>query len=95
MKYNNIKSWRLFRALPGIMLLFTSLNLFSQQDPVFNQYMNNLLTIQPAYAGMSGYVNVTALSRIQWVGFVMVPQLQIQLQFRARLRNITLDSDFP
>ena len=44
-----------------------------QQDPVFNQYMNNLLTVQPAYAGMTGYVNVTALSRIQWVGFDGAP----------------------
>jgi type IX secretion system PorP/SprF family membrane protein len=63
----------LLRILPGILLLFTGFNLFSQQDPVFNQYMNNLLTIQPAYAGMSGYVNVTALSRIQWVGFDGAP----------------------
>ena len=48
-------------------------NLYSQQDPVFNQYMNNLLTVQPAYAGMSGYVNMTAMSRIQWVGFDGAP----------------------
>lgn len=44
-----------------------------QQDPVFNQYMNNLLTIQPAYAGLTGYTNVTAMSRIQWVGFEGAP----------------------
>ena len=58
---------------------------FAQQDPVFNQYMNNLLTIQPAYAGMSGYVNVTALSRIQWVGFDGAPNtntLTIQGPFK-------------
>lgn len=45
----------------------------SQQDPVFNQYMNNLLTVQPAYAGMTGYLNVTVMSRIQWVGFDGAP----------------------
>ena len=47
--------------------------------------MNNLLTIQPAYAGMSGYVNVTAMSRIQWVGFDGAPQsntLTIQGPFK-------------
>jgi type IX secretion system PorP/SprF family membrane protein len=44
-----------------------------QQDPVFNQYMNNLLTVQPAYAGMTGYLNVTVMSRIQWVGFDGAP----------------------
>ena len=46
---------------------------YAQQDPVFNQYMNNLLTIQPAYAGMSGYINASVLSRIQWVGFDGAP----------------------
>lgn len=71
---NKIRYKVLLRILPGIVLLFSGLNLFSQQDPVFNQYMNNLLTIQPAYAGMSGYVNVTALSRIQWVGFDGAPK---------------------
>ncbi len=44
-----------------------------QQDPVFNQYMNNLLTVQPAYAGLTGYINLTAMSRIQWIGFDGAP----------------------
>jgi type IX secretion system PorP/SprF family membrane protein len=57
----------------GIYLLGCPGGLSAQQDPVFNQYMNNLLTVQPAYAGMSGYVNVTVMSRIQWVGFDGAP----------------------
>jgi len=64
------------KLLVGFSLLFTALvpmELVGQQDPVFNQYMNNLLTVQPAYAGMTGYLNVTALSRIQWVGFEGAP----------------------
>ncbi len=60
-------------AILGILLLGVSSRVYAQQDPVFNQYMNNLLTVQPAYAGMSGYVNMTALSRIQWVGFDGAP----------------------
>ena len=68
---------KIFKGLSWVLLgiLFSGFhpNLYAQQDPVFNQYMNNLLTIQPAYAGMSGYVNVTALSRIQWVGFDGAP----------------------
>lgn len=63
----------LSRVFLGILFLGFCPNLYAQQDPVFNQYMNNLLTIQPAYAGMSGYVNVTAMSRIQWVGFDGAP----------------------
>ncbi len=62
-------SWVLF----GLILLVTHPDLRAQQDPVFSQYMNNLLTVQPAYAGMSGYTNVSALSRIQWVGFDGAP----------------------
>jgi type IX secretion system PorP/SprF family membrane protein len=68
---NNI--FKVFKVVVAIMLLNSSTILYAQQDPVFNQYMNNLLTVQPAYAGMSGYVNVTAMSRIQWVGFDGAP----------------------
>jgi type IX secretion system PorP/SprF family membrane protein len=46
---------------------------FSQQDPVYTQYMNNLLTVQPAYAGISGSLNITGISRAQWVGFEGAP----------------------
>ncbi len=46
---------------------------FSQQDPVYTQYMNNLLTVQPAYAGISGVLNFTGISRAQWVGFDGAP----------------------
>ena len=56
-----------------LLMLQGSKEGYCQQDPVFNQYMNNLLTVQPAYAGMTGYLNVTALSRIQWVGFDGAP----------------------
>ncbi|MCX6228885.1 MAG: type IX secretion system membrane protein PorP/SprF [Bacteroidia bacterium] len=64
------------KLILGIFLaamLFMPKRGICQQDPVFNQYMNNLLTIQPAYAGLSGYVNVTAMSRIQWAGFDGAP----------------------
>ena len=54
-------------------MLFVPIKGVGQQDPVYSQYMNNLLTVQPAYAGMSGYTNVTSLSRIQWVGFDGAP----------------------
>jgi len=46
---------------------------FSQQDPVYTQYLNNMLTIQPAYAGSSGALNITGISRAQWVGFDGAP----------------------
>jgi type IX secretion system PorP/SprF family membrane protein len=46
---------------------------YCQQDPVYTQYLNNLLTIQPAYAGSSGSLNVTGISRAQWIGFAGAP----------------------
>ena len=71
------KSWNILRGrVMGIILYLLvglSLNGVSQQDPVYTQYMNNLLTIQPAYAGISGALNVTGISRAQWVGFEGAP----------------------
>ena len=55
------------------LLLETTIHAFSQQDPVYTQYMNNILTIQPAYAGSSGVLNITGISRAQWVGFEGAP----------------------
>jgi len=55
------------------LLMGMSFYSFSQQDPVFTQYMNNMLTIQPAYAGISGSLNITGISRAQWVGFEGAP----------------------
>ena len=85
MKFKNILFKGLFIVVFVIHFFGFRTILYAQQDPVFNQYMNNLLTVQPAYAGMSGYVNVTALSRIQWVGFDGAPStstLTIQGPFR-------------
>jgi len=66
----------LFVRIAGFTLyLLTGLSFYgiSQQDPVYTQYMNNLLTIQPAYAGISGSLNITGISRAQWVGFEGAP----------------------
>ncbi|HEY3389893.1 MAG TPA: PorP/SprF family type IX secretion system membrane protein, partial [Prolixibacteraceae bacterium] len=66
----------LFVRIAGFTLyLLVGLSYYgiSQQDPVFTQYMNNMLTIQPAYAGISGSLNVTGISRAQWVGFEGAP----------------------
>lgn len=63
------------RAIGFALCLLAGLPFYglSQQDPVYTQYMNNLLTIQPAYAGISGALNITGISRAQWVGFEGAP----------------------
>ena len=45
----------------------------AQQDPMFSQYMHNPVSINPAYAGSSGYGNITSLFRRQWVGIDKAP----------------------
>ncbi len=42
---------------------------FAQQDPHFTQYFDNMLFVNPAYAGSGGIMNMTAIHREQWVGF--------------------------
>ncbi len=50
----------------AVMLI--SVRGFSQQDPMFTQYMNNPGLINPAYAGSKGLTNVNGIFRKQWVG---------------------------
>lgn len=56
------------------ILLFTALALFSlvseaQIDPLYAQYLNNPLLINPAYAGIHNNFNAAASYRKQWAGF--------------------------
>ncbi len=46
----------------------------AQQQPMYSQYMFNMLNINPAYAGSRGVGTATALYRNQWVGIPGAPQ---------------------
>lgn len=48
----------------------------AQQDPQFNQYFFNPLSINPAYAGSRGTLSAVAVHRSQWVGFDGAPSTQ-------------------
>lgn len=48
----------------------------AQQDPQFNQYFFNPLSINPAYAGSRGTMSAVAIHRSQWVGFDGAPTTQ-------------------
>ncbi len=61
-----IKYARLFLVI-GITLF--SVKLSAQQDAQFTQYMFNPLYYNPAYAGMSNGVELTAIHRSQWFGY--------------------------
>jgi type IX secretion system PorP/SprF family membrane protein len=45
----------------------------AQQDPHFTQYFDNMLFVNPAYAGSNKLLTATAIHREQWVGFAGRP----------------------
>ena len=42
---------------------------YSQQDPLFSQYMYNLASINPGFAGSSDMICLSGANRQQWMGF--------------------------
>jgi len=52
------------------------LEVSSQQDPMYTQYMYNTLSVNPAYAGSRDALSITGLLREQWVGIDGAPSTQ-------------------
>ncbi|KAB1157180.1 type IX secretion system membrane protein PorP/SprF [Tenacibaculum aiptasiae] len=64
-----------FKIITIIFLLLT-LEVYSQQDPQYTQYMYNTMSVNPAYVGSRGHTTITALGRTQWVGVDGAPDTQ-------------------
>jgi len=60
-----------------LLMLSISLRVFSQQDPMYSQYIFNGLLINPAYAGTREVLNATMLYRNQWVNIPGAPKTGI------------------
>jgi len=56
------------------MLILLSIEVVAQQDPIFTQYMHNPVSINPAYAGSRGTLNMVGMHRQQWVGLDGAPK---------------------
>ncbi|WP_438965253.1 PorP/SprF family type IX secretion system membrane protein [Flavobacterium sp.] len=56
-----------------LVLLLSGIDMYSQQDSQFTQYMYNTININPAYAGSRGVMSVFGLYRNQWVGLDGAP----------------------
>lgn len=54
---------------PLIMYLGIAVPSWSQTDPLYAQYLNNPLLINPAYTGLTKNFNASASYRKQWAGF--------------------------
>jgi type IX secretion system PorP/SprF family membrane protein len=63
----------LLKHIVLLAVMLVSLKGFTQQDPMFTQYMNNPVLINPAYAGTFGNLNVNGIFRKQWVGIDWQP----------------------
>jgi type IX secretion system PorP/SprF family membrane protein len=52
-----------------LLLLSGSVSVFAQQDPLYSQYINNPLVINPAYSGSTTDFAASVMYRKQWAGF--------------------------
>jgi len=64
------------KKLTVIILILIGGSAWAQQDPQFTQFRENLLTINPAYAGSRGALTLALLHRNQWVGIDGAPATQ-------------------
>lgn len=62
------------KILKTVICLFIPLGVFGQLTPVTNQYILNPMTINPAFAGNRGALNMAAFFRKQWVGVSGAPE---------------------
>jgi len=62
---------KIFKTLILLLLPVTGI---AQLTPVTNQYILNPLTINPAFAGNRGALNIATFYRRQWVGITGSPQ---------------------
>ena len=53
-------------------LFFSSFSLlvYSQQSPIYTQYLYNPLVINPAFSGVSESSSIILMNRSQWTGFI-------------------------
>jgi len=62
--------------LSAIVILMSYINVFSQQDAIYSQYMFNQLAINPAYAGIREVITGTLIHKSQWVNMPGAPSTQ-------------------
>ncbi len=55
-------------------LILNTAAAFSQQLPLYSQYLYNKFLINPAVAGSDGYTSVSLTAREQWVGYSGAPR---------------------
>jgi type IX secretion system PorP/SprF family membrane protein len=74
------------RAALAMLMIIGALFSKGQQDPMYTQYIFNLQTVNPAYAGSWQTIGFLALSRFQWVGLKGHPTTQT-FSFQTPLKS--------
>jgi type IX secretion system PorP/SprF family membrane protein len=69
----SLRKWVLLAMLTMTVMSFADVA-FSQQMPVYTQFMFNSYVFNPAVAGTNNYYQVRLNSRFQWVGMTDPPQ---------------------
>ena len=80
---------RFHRFIFLFYLIFTAIIAHAQQDAQYSQYLNNTVTINPAYAAAAETWSSTLLHRSQWVGFDGAPVTQT-LSFQLPLSKLNM-----
>lgn len=57
------------RTFYTLAIVVSGMSVHAQQDPQFTQYMFNNIYTTPAYAGVEGVTQLTAIHRSQWMGY--------------------------
>ena len=57
------------RTFYTLAIVVSGVSAYAQQDPQFSQYMFNNIYVTPAYAGVEGVTQLTAMHRSQWAGY--------------------------
>lgn len=61
-------------VLLSILFLLSICKVSAQTEPMYSQYMFNMLNVNPAYAGSRSVPSLTSLFRKQWMGIRGAPQ---------------------
>jgi type IX secretion system PorP/SprF family membrane protein len=60
---------KIFKSIIFSLSVIITSQAMGQQDPLFTQSFDNMIYVNPAYAGSRGMLNFTDINRVQWVGF--------------------------
>jgi type IX secretion system PorP/SprF family membrane protein len=87
-----LKSVRI--ATLALLIISGPLYSIGQQDPMYTQYIFNLQTVNPAYAGSWQTMGFLALTRLQWVGINGHPVTQtFSFQTPLSTQNVGIGFD--